>query len=125
MLLTRTEPIGGSSQAFPFLGSFCQKMEVGLLLKKSMDLSCCPAHLATGVVIIVVQHLIMYSMPLTYWFLIISGRPMDLELHVIWDRFKIKLCLASFYKLWRKLGCLRSSLSDSQPLPIAGIKLIK
>lgn len=69
---------------------------MGLLLKKPMDLPCCPAHLETEVVIIVVQHLVMYSMPLTYWFLIISRRPMDLELHVIWDRFKIKLVFGQF-----------------------------
>lgn len=54
-----------------------------------------PAHLETEVVIIVVQHLIRYKMPLTYWFLI-SRRPMDLELHVIWDRFKIKLAFGQF-----------------------------
>lgn len=71
-------------------------MEVGLLLKKPMDLPCYPAHIETEVVIIVVQHLIMYSMPLTDWFLIISRRPMDLELHVIWDRFKIKLVFGQF-----------------------------
>ena len=78
---------------------------------------------------VVVLHLITYSLPFTYKPPVVSGRPTDPKLHVTWGRYKNGARDWLVFLGWGNLGCLRSALSDSQPLHApfrtAGVQLIK
>ena len=69
-----------------------------------MDLACCPAHVQVEVVIVVVQHWVMYSMPLTYWPPIVSGRPTYAKLRVTWEGWEKVACGCPVCLGWRKTG---------------------